>query len=780
MLNEERYSDLGAWGSVRDWFISNSNGGFSPQFDVVGPIRLSQPRAYYGANKGSDDIRPEMMVIEACGLVDDEVDFSQYDEDGDGLIDNIFVFYAGYGENLGAGVPSECVWPHSWDIMEATSVPYYFDGKRLNHYACTNEIDLTNTMDGIGTFIHEFSHVMGLPDLYATNYSYAFTPGKWSVMDEGPYNNNSRTPPYYSAFERLSLGWLDPVKIDRPANIKLPEIAENRAFWIPTENENEYYLLENRQQTGWDTFLPYHGMLVWHIDYNENIWRYNTVNDRKDHQYVDIIEADDIRNSDTLEGDPFPGLANITSFTDDTTPAMRSWAGIGCGVPLTDIYESNGYVYLKAMGGKSAIDPVVALEAENVGIDNFTARWEATADGIGQYVLSVYTTTELPNGQVSIDTVEGYEALNVGSETTSYLVEGLEPGAEYRYTLRVLDPETNQQSAPSNEITVALLPPTFDYLTPLAVEAEEITSDGFTARWNKLEEADTYKVTVVTKSIGEPEATYCGFTGGLSALPEGWTTNSKLTYSATDYCGEDVPSLRFNSEGKYLEMVAPEGYVRGLSFWSRLVGSIDEATLEVQARISGEWHAVTSLPLDGDYEHPMTQLSEEMLPFGADALRIEFHPTGKGSVAIDDVTLLWGGETTVTTLPEFTNLNAGDSDRLAIKGLLPSTEYYYTVTAVKEGVNSRKSNEIRVVTKEGASVNSPTNTSLVWSYDRITSLLTVRGLEPEEPLMLVAPDGSIRLELKADSEGTLATILPRYNGVSILRFRSGLAVKILN
>lgn len=250
MLNEPGYSDIGAWGSARDWFIANSNGRFTPEFDVVGPIRLSKPRAYYGANKGSEDVRPEMMIIEACGIVADEVDFSKYDEDNDGIIDNIFAFYAGYGENLGVGAPAECIWPHSWDIMEATSVPYYFNGKRLNHYACTNEIDLSDTMDGIGTFVHEFSHVMGLPDLYATNYSFAFTPGKWSVMDEGPYNNNSRTPPYYSAFERLSLGWLDPVKIDRGANIKIPPIEENRAYWIATENENEYYLLENRQQVG--------------------------------------------------------------------------------------------------------------------------------------------------------------------------------------------------------------------------------------------------------------------------------------------------------------------------------------------------------------------------------------------------------------------------------------------------------------------------------------------------------------------------------------------------
>lgn len=140
MLNEEGYSDFGGTGSARDWFIENSSGKFTPQFDVAGPVRLSNPMAYYGENMSNgDDIRAERMVIEACQILDDEIDFTQYDEDNDGFIDNIFVFYAGYGENLGGDAPDDAVWPHSWDIAEATSIPYLYDGVRLNHYACTNE-----------------------------------------------------------------------------------------------------------------------------------------------------------------------------------------------------------------------------------------------------------------------------------------------------------------------------------------------------------------------------------------------------------------------------------------------------------------------------------------------------------------------------------------------------------------------------------------------------------------------------------------------------------------
>lgn len=778
MLNEEGYSDLGASGSARDWFIANSGGKFTPDFDVIGPIRLEHPRAYYGANKGGNDVRPEMMIIEACGLIADEVDFSKYDEDDDGYIDNVFAFYAGYGENLGASVPSDCVWPHSWDIVDATSVPYYFNGKRLNHYACTNEIDLSDTMDGIGTFVHEFSHVMGLPDLYATNYSFAFTPGKWSVMDEGPYNNNSRTPPYYSAFERLSLGWLEPVRIDRPSNVKIPPIAENRAYWIATENENEYFLLENRQQTGWDTYIPYHGMLVWHIDYNENIWHYNTVNDRKDHQYVDIIEADNHPHDDTIEGDPFPGINHITSFTDDTEPAMRSWAGNACGVPLTDIFENNGYVYLKAMGGKSVVEPVVALPASEVEIDSFTARWEASDEPGCEYVLSVYTSSSSSSGQVNINYVEGYESLNLGQDITTHLVTGLEPGGEYRYSVRILDPETNMQSVSSNEIIVKLLPPTFDFLMPKALDATEVTSESFMANWESLEGADSYSVTVFAKSTGEPKMTECDFTGGLQNMPEGWTTNSKLTYAAEDYCGQDVPSLRFNTEGQYLEIPVTEGYVRGLRFWHRAIGTTPDANIEFLMHIAGEWKSALILNLKETADNEIIDLSEETLPYGADALRIVFHPSGKGSIAIDDIVLTYGGETSVINLPDLTDLNAGTANSILISGLTASSTYCYTVTAQKGNTKSKASNEIRVVTGSTNGMVLLPSAKAYWKFDSIRSHLTMFGLPGDEQIVIYSIDGRVLTKAEADDSGRVEINLPEFNGIAIFRATSGLTGKI--
>lgn len=758
MLNEEGYSDFGAWGSARDWFRDNSGGRFTPQFDVVGPIRLDKPRAWYGENRGSEDIRPEMMIIEACQAIDSEIDFSLYDEDNDGYIDNIFAFYAGYGENLGVAAPSECIWPHSWDIEQATPIPYYFDGVRLNHYACTNEIDLSDMMDGIGTFVHEFSHVMGLPDLYATNYSSAFTPGSWSVMDEGPYNNNSRTPPLYSSFERLSLGWLDPICIDRPQNIKLAPVSENRAYYIPTDSEEEYFLIENRQQTGWDTFIPYHGMLVWHIDYNENIWRFNTVNDRKDHQYVDLIEADNSQRSDDRAGDCFPGTAGVTSFTDDTEPAMRSWSGQGCGTPLTDIFESNGYIYLKACGGKDHIDSPVAIGPEDIGVDSFTARWNAADEDGYESIVSIYTVSVLGSGQTVMDYAFGYENLNTGSGSTSLRAVNLVPGGSYRYTVRFRDPESGRESPASNEVAVTLEPPTFDYLTPVALGAGDVAADGFTARWEPMEDADNWILTVRRKESGRHDTVSCGFDGGLSSLPVGWSTNSRLTYAAPDYCGTDVPSLRFNAEGQYLEMDVPEGYAESLGWWMRGVGVSDDARLELKGRINGEWislgdYAVTPgpslIPADGT-----------VIPFGAESLRIVFHPGSKGSVAIDDVVLMTGSDIAETVVDGYDGVYAGEGCSFRVTGLDGSTPYFYTVRAAKGGVLSRQSNEICVVTASSGSGAAVLPASVSWRYDRPESTLVIEGLSPAATVVVATSDGAYTIRTRSDMCGTARAVIP--------------------
>lgn len=342
MLNEEGFSDNGSLGSARDFFVDNSYGLFLPDFDVYGPVVLPENRAYYGANSfGGDDQNPEMMAVHALQILDDEVDFSQYDRDGDGFIDNVFIFYAGKGEH-DTGV-ANYVWPHSWEVTSAGhSEPFIFDGVQLDHYACTCEYSSGyKRPDGIGTFVHEFSHVMGLPDLYVTTYSGGFTPGRWSTLDSGPYNNHGLTPPNYSSFERVALGWMEMLPLEEGLN-ELPNLMDsNKAFAVPTASANEYFYFENRQQTGNDRFIPGHGMLVWHIDYLKSAWDYNTVNNNSAHQRVDIVEADNKKSESTRSGDSFPGNANVTEFRCDTAPKFLTWKKKKLDFDLIEIAESD-------------------------------------------------------------------------------------------------------------------------------------------------------------------------------------------------------------------------------------------------------------------------------------------------------------------------------------------------------------------------------------------------------------------------------------------------------
>ncbi len=397
MLNKNGFSEYGGTGSARDYFLHNSNGQFDPEFDVYGPFTLSQKRKYYGGNDSNDeDSAPEDMIVEACRGLDDRINFADYDMDNDGWVDNVFVFYAGQGE--ASYGPEESVWPHQWELTEVNK-QLTLDGKKISKYACSNEWERT-APDGVGTFIHEFSHVMGLPDLYETTYeSGSVTPGEWSVLDYGPYNNNGRTPPNYSIFERNAMGWCEPQVLDGPATVSLGNFAStNRGCIIPTTRETEFFLLENRQPDGWDKYLPGHGLLVWHIDFNQSVWDNNAVNNTPTHMRVELEKADgpvkydDYQNPIT-DGWSFPGLSGNTSFTNTTIPSMKTWNGKNIDMPVTGITESDdGTICFDIAGGIHIANPVLSIPS-GISATGFDLSWEP-ADGATDYLVTVTYSTE--------------------------------------------------------------------------------------------------------------------------------------------------------------------------------------------------------------------------------------------------------------------------------------------------------------------------------------------------------------------------------------------------
>jgi M6 family metalloprotease-like protein len=369
LLNQAGYSDNGGTGSAADYFRDNSMGVLTPQFDVVGPVTLPKTMAYYGTNDAQGlDLYPQQMVIDACTAAHNSgVNFSQYDTDHNGVVDNVFIYYAGHNEAEGGGVTT--IWPHKWNLPNHATV---FNGVAVYNYACTSELrSSTGTnMCGIGTFCHEFGHVLGLPDYYATNSATHHTLSSWNIMDYGPYLNSGRTPPAYSGYDRFFLNWLVPTEIKDAGNYSLNALNTSNNAYLITQNGNsnlignnpnpvEFFTLENRQNTGWDSFLPGHGMLLTHIYYNSSTWIANTVNNDPLAMGVDIIEADGLANSTTLSGDAFPGTANVTFYN----PLLR--AGTDIGKPITEIVETNGVISFKLKGGLATLDPLTTASAPN-------------------------------------------------------------------------------------------------------------------------------------------------------------------------------------------------------------------------------------------------------------------------------------------------------------------------------------------------------------------------------------------------------------------------------
>ena len=376
-------------GSARQYFQDASFGQYTPEFDVVGPVSVSKNMEYYGQNDRYGDMYPHKMVDEACKLADTQfgVDFTRYDNNGDGYVDFVFVIYAGYGEADGGA--DETIWPHAWNLS-SVGTRCVVDGKTVDLYACGNELDYySKKHTGIGTFCHEFSHVLGLPDLYDTNQEDPHgekTFGSWSILDYGPYNNEGNTPPTYSAYERFFMGWLTPRLITEPENVVLKDLKEsNEALLISSSDQHNlignnpspttFYMIENRQQEGWDKHLPGHGMMLTKILYDYKKWFENTVNNTSSKMGVDLIEADGQAPTYGQNGydgkakDLFP--AGATKYTKIENHAIE------------EIAETNGVIKFKYKGGveepETAVENTVAKE-EVIAVYNILGQKQMTTD----------------------------------------------------------------------------------------------------------------------------------------------------------------------------------------------------------------------------------------------------------------------------------------------------------------------------------------------------------------------------------------------------------------
>lgn len=449
-MMKEGFDDLNSHGSVRDYFVENSMGLFNPLFDVYGPVRMSQETAHYGKNNAlGNDIYPHEMVIEACTQLDGEVDFSQYDNDGDGYVDVIQIIFAGEGEN--STNISNDIWPHSFSVVSAQREKIEFDGKIIDNYICTNEL-YYGLKDGIGTFCHEFSHVLGLQDVYnSTNHG--VINGEYDVMDSGLYLGKSdsgpgkegRFPCALSAYERYELGWITPdtliankyngityyrkdtVEVNQYLSqvITVPYIVPffasdtlscltttNKALVFPVKSESddirdgEYFILENRQKTGWDTHIPGHGLLIWHIDYVKSLWASNKVNSDMDHPCILLVKADN--HLATASGDPFPGSREINKYTATTSPAFLGWDKKGSGKGMTASLNNAAITDIKEewIDHWSTNEMVVTFSFTDDGPDHVTNIENIEEDAMTKEISS-HPRRIWRNGQLLIETPAG-------------------------------------------------------------------------------------------------------------------------------------------------------------------------------------------------------------------------------------------------------------------------------------------------------------------------------------------------------------------------------------
>ena len=357
LLMQDNYSVNGATGSAWNYYHDNSNGRFDPEFVVAGPYRASREAAYYAGSDGTDNT-PE-LIVETCRLADDEIDFSQFADDG--VIRDVFVFYAGH--NQAETADPQTIWPHRWDVQ---GDPRYrdvlLDGVQLAGYACSSELNADRVMAGIGTFCHEFGHVLGWPDFYDTDYagSGGNAPAleSYSLMCSGSYNNDGRTPPALNILERWMVGWAEPEEIADGGDLELGPVTNDEGYLVRTPTDNDYFLLESRDPAGnkWDRHIPdvgEGGMLVYHVDYTPayvSRWHTgNSLNCNPGHECMKLVRSVPSSYGTQSAGRTFfPGTDDVRSLSPGSNRHYVSWKNEAPGAALGEIERSGGHIRMKA------------------------------------------------------------------------------------------------------------------------------------------------------------------------------------------------------------------------------------------------------------------------------------------------------------------------------------------------------------------------------------------------------------------------------------------------
>ena len=706
--------------SVQQYFKDQSNGKYDPDFEVFGIYTLSQNRQYYGGNtSGGDDKGLGSMVTEACQMAAaDGVSFNRFDTNSDNYCDVVIVIYAGVGEAQASYTVPSAIWPCNWNLQSAS---YYGMGGNgafrpngsnvyVNNFAVFNELhgssDNTTTIDGIGTFCHEFGHCLGLPDFYDTNYGGHYGMGYWDIMDTGCYANDTYTPVGYSAYEKNFMGWIDYVIPNPGTHYTLPiwnqknEETDKALFLQSDINGNEYFIIENRRQQGWDRYLPGQGLLIHHITYSAERWSGNTPNNQNI-QLVTIMPADNTLSTNNESGDTWP-QNNKTEFTDNSTPAAKlNMTASGnitgnagyLGKPVTEmVINGDGTASFWYMKG-AITDPTIQVSAENVNCG---------ATQVNTSVTKTFTVTGLAltnNITLTLNDPTGVFAVNPAVINSSNAANGVtvtvtfSPTAVQNYTAELTLASNGAENVTVNLTGQGLIETHTPVMQPAVEEYINLTK--FRADWTDqtpAENVTSYTLEVMTKPDGPipVEGGVCDLTD-VEAVTNDNGTLPNVASTATDYLpdGWSAENIFYVNNGFVITGASS-------SWWSTTYGALVSPTLDltgnnkvtVVARIKSYYpssygvgqvristgSAQSDFTLGSSDEDDFQEITVVLNCSSSDRVRVQARAN---YIAIESV-YIYAGD--ITTGAKFSANETGDA---AYRLITDITDRFYTVTGLE-------------------------------------------------------------------------------------------------
>ena len=694
-----------ATGSVREYFLAASDSILDLEFEVFGPYTLKRNVAYYGANTSSSHMtNGRDLVLEAANLAYKAgVDFSQFDADNDGYIDNLSIVTAGYNEAEGAS--EDMIWPH----YSALSNSDVYSGKKVRGYLMISEYRGSGGKQqaGIGTYCHEFGHALGLPDLYDTKNSARYTVGHWDIMCSGSYNNMGCTPPCYSAFERFVMGWQTPVQLKEVGDYVLePMLESGVAYLIAKEEHNmsalkpsptEYFLIENRQAVGWDAkkdALVSTGLLVSHITFNSSAWDRNTFNNNTILGYA-IVSASENNPTKSTAGDVFPGKGQVYSWVptmnDGTELASHQLQSIR---EMNDLSIRFSYGPLSGDGIYLSRDelPMLVTTYETGPVVYDTAQVEVMVKNLPNDTLQIYSTNNY--FEFSVDSgatwvrypkMLSYALPNDSICSLSLCVRHspVRKSCDERAGFITIE---SMKTLRLQQLELSGYAPRPIYIEqPEMLEADNVSTTSFTAHWVGQEDAEYYYLTLFSmrdeKQVNVQN--FDAFTDKAGVSNAGWSSNFVRT---TSVVSESKNAVLFNVTGE--ELVSKEYVIapNQIRFWlsNNYVAVGNETVggkLLLEGRCAdGNWKEIAKLRVTN-----ATRDLVKKYNLSAEDGMVQFrftytHDGGSGGTALDgwethtDKTIQYVYKGTDFEMPVGTN-------SAIFNNLQPNTTYYYAVQA---------------------------------------------------------------------------------------------------